>query len=76
MRRKNALTLLLLTMLAVGILSFQWVRRSRATSVATPRLTPPPLQFFWGYSLTFSDTGGPFLGDLKHFGLMGVLEKP
>ncbi|KAK4699001.1 ammonium transporter, Amt family, partial [Phenoliferia sp. Uapishka_3] len=32
--------------------------------------------FFWGYSLTFSETGGPFLGDLRHFGLMGVLEKP
>ncbi|KAM0754568.1 ammonium transporter [Meredithblackwellia eburnea MCA 4105] len=55
-RRKNALTLLLLAMLAVGITSFQW--------------------FFWGYSLTFSTGGGPFLGDLKHFGLMGVLEAP
>ncbi|GJJ77584.1 ammonium transporter, Amt family [Entomortierella parvispora] len=23
--------------------------------------------FFWGYSLTFSETGGPFVGNLAHF---------
>ena len=28
--------------------------------------------FFWGYSLTFSETATPFLGDLRHFGLMHV----
>lgn len=55
-RRKNALSLLLLTLLAMGVVSFQW--------------------FFWGYSLAFSDTGGPFIGDLAHFGFKGVLEQP
>ncbi|KIY67790.1 ammonium transporter [Cylindrobasidium torrendii FP15055 ss-10] len=30
--------------------------------------------FFWGYSLTFSETGSSFIGDLKYFGLKGVLE--
>lgn len=55
-RRKNALHMLLLSMLALGITSFQW--------------------FFWGYSLTFSPTGGLFLGDLKHFGLMNVMAQP
>lgn len=32
--------------------------------------------FFWGYSLTFSSTGGAYIGDLKHFGFINVLEQP
>lgn len=33
--------------------------------------------YFWGFSLTFSGTGtSGFIGDLKHFGLMGVLGAP
>ncbi|OBZ69802.1 Ammonium transporter 1 [Grifola frondosa] len=32
--------------------------------------------FFWGFSLAFSDTASPFIGDLRYFGLRGVLEKP
>ncbi|BGP50784.1 hypothetical protein JCM10450v2_006710 [Rhodotorula kratochvilovae] len=32
--------------------------------------------FFWGYSLVFSETGSSFIGDLKYFGLKGVLEAP
>ncbi|KAI0317107.1 ammonium transporter [Amylostereum chailletii] len=32
--------------------------------------------FFWGYSLAFSETGNAYIGDLKYFGLKGVLEKP
>ncbi|KAM0755731.1 ammonium transporter MEPa [Meredithblackwellia eburnea MCA 4105] len=32
--------------------------------------------FFWGYSLTFSETASPFIGDLKHFGMIGVLDQP
>jgi len=32
--------------------------------------------FFWGFSLTFSETGSRFIGDLKHFALMGVLGEP
>ncbi|GAA5908498.1 hypothetical protein JCM5296_004777 [Sporobolomyces johnsonii] len=55
-RRKNALAVLFLTMLAVAIISFQF--------------------FFWGYSLTFSPTGGPFLGDLHFFVLKHVYESP
>lgn len=46
-RRKNALHMLLLTMMALAVVSFQW--------------------FFWGYSLTFSSTGGAFLGNLRNF---------
>ncbi|TFK33405.1 ammonium transporter [Crucibulum laeve] len=32
--------------------------------------------FFWGYSLAFSETGSAFIGDLKYFGLKGVLVQP
>jgi Amt family ammonium transporter len=31
--------------------------------------------FFWGYSLAFAP-GSKFIGDLTHFGLINVLEKP
>lgn len=32
--------------------------------------------FFWGYSLTFSHTAGPFIGDLANFGFRNVLAQP
>ncbi|KAF5383064.1 hypothetical protein D9615_004824 [Tricholomella constricta] len=32
--------------------------------------------FFWGYSLTFSETASAFIGDLKYFALQGVLAEP
>jgi Amt family ammonium transporter len=32
--------------------------------------------FFWGFSLTFSETGSRYIGDLKYFGLKGVLAQP
>jgi Amt family ammonium transporter len=28
---------------------------------------------FWGYSLAYSKTAGPFIGDLANFGLRGVM---
>jgi hypothetical protein len=31
---------------------------------------------FWGYSLAFSRTAGPFIGDLANFGLKNVLAAP
>ncbi|KAF4121937.1 ammonium transporter, Amt family [Geosmithia morbida] len=55
-RRKSALELLLLSMMSVGVVGFQW--------------------YFWGYSLTFSRTGGSFLGDLTMFGLMDTMAQP
>ncbi|KAJ3533490.1 hypothetical protein NMY22_g7315 [Coprinellus aureogranulatus] len=56
LRRKNALTMIYLSMITLATVSFQW--------------------FFWGFSLTFSDGASSFIGDLKHFGLKGVLETP
>ncbi|KAG8681746.1 hypothetical protein FRC09_017255, partial [Ceratobasidium sp. 395] len=32
--------------------------------------------FFWGYSLTYSNSASRFIGDLQHFGLMGVYDQP
>ncbi|KAF8315314.1 ammonium transporter [Clavulina sp. PMI_390] len=56
LRRKNALSMIYLSMLSVGVVSFQW--------------------FFWGYSLSFSETASKFIGDLEHFGMKGVLGQP
>jgi len=56
LRRKNALSMIYLSMASVAVVSFQW--------------------FFWGFSLAFSDTGNAFIGDLKYFGLKGVLDQP
>lgn len=55
-RRKSALSLIWLSIMATGVISFQW--------------------FFWGYSLTFSHTAGPFIGDLTNFGFKDVLAQP
>ncbi|KAL9942890.1 hypothetical protein D7B24_002668 [Verticillium nonalfalfae] len=32
--------------------------------------------FFWGYSLTFSHTAGPFIGNFANFGFNNVLARP
>ncbi|KAJ7586668.1 ammonium transporter [Mycena floridula] len=56
LRRKNALSMMYLSMMTLATVSFQW--------------------FFWGYSLSFSETGSAFIGDLKYFGLKGVLAQP
>jgi len=56
LRRKNALSMIHLSMLTIAVVSFQW--------------------WLWGFSLTFSDTAGPFIGDLKYFALRGALETP
>ncbi|KAK1769509.1 ammonium transporter AmtB-like domain-containing protein [Phialemonium atrogriseum] len=55
-RRKSALSLIWLSVMATAVTTFQW--------------------FFWGYSLTFSRTGGPFIGDLSNFGFRNVLAQP
>lgn len=31
---------------------------------------------FWGYSLAYSRTAGPFIGDLKNFGMKNVMAAP
>jgi len=56
LRRKNALSMIYLSMMTIAVVSFQW--------------------WLWGFSLTFSDTGGLFIGDLKYFALRGALQAP
>jgi Amt family ammonium transporter len=56
LRRKNALSLIYLSVAVIGVISFEW--------------------FFWGYSLAFSDGANGYIGDLKHFALMGVHNQP
>jgi len=55
-RRKSALSLIWLSIMAVAVVNFQW--------------------FFWGYSLVFSHTSGPFIGNLANFGYNNVLAAP
>ncbi|KAG9249658.1 ammonium transporter 1 [Emericellopsis atlantica] len=55
-RRKSALSLIWLSVMAAGVTCFQW--------------------FFWGYSLTFSHTAGPYIGNLDNFALINVLARP
>jgi len=56
LRRKNALSMIYLSMMTIAVVSFQW--------------------FFWGFSLAFSEDASLFIGNLKYFGMKGVLEKP
>ncbi|KAH7882832.1 ammonium transporter AmtB-like domain-containing protein [Phlebopus sp. FC_14] len=56
LRRKNALSMIYLSMMTIAVVSFQW--------------------FFWGYSLTFSATAGPYIGNLQNFALRNVLDQP
>lgn len=56
LRRKNALSMIWTSMMAIAVVAFQW--------------------FFWGFSLTFSDGASRYIGDLKYFGLKGVLAQP
>ncbi|KAF9390657.1 hypothetical protein CPB97_008720 [Podila verticillata] len=51
-RMKHSLSLMMLSVLAVALVSIQW--------------------YFWGFSLTFSATGGPFIGNLDHFVGKGI----
>lgn len=49
---KNALTLIMLSMLSMAIVTFQW--------------------FIFGFSLSFSETGSPFIGNSDFFGMKNL----
>lgn len=55
-RSKNALSLIMLSMLSVAVVSVQW--------------------FMFGYSLSFSKTGGFFIGNFDNAFFRGVLSDP
>ncbi|KAF9174067.1 hypothetical protein BGX21_005696 [Mortierella sp. AD011] len=55
-RMKHSLSLMMLSVLAVAMISIQW--------------------YFWGFSLTFSATGGKFIGNLDHIVGRGIGWEP
>jgi len=75
LRRKNALSLIYLSVAVVGVISFEVGAFSSPLPYHVS--TEFHLQwFFWGYSLAFSDNANGYIGDLKHFALMDVNGKP
>lgn len=85
-RRKNALHMLLMTFMALTVVSLQWVmfgyvricvwlasQTSSANDCSPHALLPsvPPNQ-----SIVFSTTGGGFIGNLSKGGFRNVLEEP
>ena len=72
--------LVLLMIPGVGLFYSGLSRRKSALSLIMLSLISAAVVdfqwFFWGYSLTFSHTGGPFLGNLSNFGLMKTLAQP
>lgn len=61
LRRKNALTQIYLGVMVLAVVSFQV--RSPPSFLLT--LLTTSQWFFWGYSLAFSDTGSPYIGNLS-----------
>lgn len=75
LRRKNALSLIYLSVAVLGIVSFEV--RNFSGFLSSCRLTEPRFQWwFWGYSLAFSDGANGYIGDLKYFALRGVQGQP
>lgn len=72
--------LVLLMVPGVGFFYSGLARRKSALSLILLSLASIAIVgfqwFFWGYSLTFSHEGSPFIGDLSNFGLMKVLGQP
>jgi len=64
----------------VGLFYSGLLRRKNALSMIWTSLASIAVVsfqwFFWGYSLTFSETGNAFIGNLKYFALKGVLDQP
>lgn len=68
--------LVLLIVPGIGLLYGGMARRKSALAMIYQALTVLAVctfqWMFWGFSLAFSRTGGPFIGDLSNFGLMNV----
>ena len=68
--------LVLLIIPGIGLLYGGMARRKSALAMIFQSLTVLSIctfqWMFWGFSLAFSRTGGPFIGDLSNFGLMNV----
>ncbi|KAF8157217.1 ammonium transporter [Crassisporium funariophilum] len=75
-----AMALVWIMIPGVGFFYSGLLRRKNALSMIYSSLASVAVVsfqwFFWGYSLAFSETGSAFIGDLKYFGLKGVLDQP
>ncbi|EXJ66927.1 uncharacterized protein A1O5_10122 [Cladophialophora psammophila CBS 110553] len=64
----------------IGLLYGGMTRRKSALAMVFQSLTVMAVctfqWAFWGFSLAFSRTGGPFIGDLKNFGMIDVMAAP
>ncbi|KAG6815036.1 hypothetical protein H0H87_005700 [Tephrocybe sp. NHM501043] len=71
LRRKNALSMIWTSMVAIGVVSFQVCN---PCPLFSPTPLPQPLVtfqwFFWGYSLAFSETGSAYIGNLSEHTLL------
>jgi Amt family ammonium transporter len=72
--------LVMLIIPGIGLLYGGMARRKSALAMIYQSLTVLAVVtfqwMFWGFSLAFSRTGGPFIGDLSNFGLRNVLAAP
>jgi hypothetical protein len=62
LRRKNALSMIYMSVMVAAVASVQVCSGS---TFSRARAQHDFQWFFWGYSLVYSDTGGPFIGDLR-----------
>lgn len=59
-RRHHSLSLVWQSLISVAVVTFQWrVKPNCSITIRTDRHVS---RFFWGYSLTFSHSAGPFIG--------------
>ncbi|KAF8157228.1 ammonium transporter [Crassisporium funariophilum] len=76
----NSMCLVFLMSPGVGFFYSGLLRRKNSLSavyVTMAALAVVIFQWFiWGFSLTFSETGSPFIGNMKYFGLMNILTQP
>ena len=75
-----ATALVLLMVPGIGFFYSGLARRKSALSLLTLTLLSAAITsfqwFFWGYSLAFSRSASPYIGDLSNFGFTGLLAAP
>lgn len=76
----TATALVLLMIPGVGFFYSGLARRKSALSLIWLSVMSTAVTcfqwFFWGYSLTFSHTAGPYIGNLANFGFKDVVARP
>lgn len=74
-RRKSALALLFQSWMILAVYVPLFLKAIPTLAILSMNRTTFQWMF-WGYSLTYSRDGGPFIGTLKNFGMMDVLVAP